>query len=150
MVQVRERESARQPRPTGESSWRCKANLHALVDACGEGCAAWNRKWNPAPLYHQYSCTMVEVPGQNGAVHLEVKCGGQDRAGSTWRSPGKPSDDKFDPFSCKPIQPDNKCFEKCLQEEWAKPRPMYGIPFGMDCQEYDDDVNTKCRRQCLL
>ena len=39
---------------------------------------------------------------------------------------------------CEETQPDNACFEQCLIDEWAKPRPKYGIPFGTDCQEYDD------------
>lgn len=35
-----------------------------------------------------------------------------------------------------------------MEAEWNKPRPMYGIPFGTDCQEYDDKVNETCRKQC--
>jgi hypothetical protein len=47
-------------------------------------------------------------------------------------------------------QPDNECFETCLKDEWKKKRPQYGIPFGKDCQNYDDDVNRHCRKQCRL
>lgn len=104
------------------------------------------------PLYHQYSCTR-DVTGK-------LVCGGQGLAGNGMRgvpdwltSPGKPTspkDDYYNPASCEKSQPDNKCFEKCLIDEWAKPRPRYGIPFGTDCQEYDDDVNARCRKKCGL
>jgi hypothetical protein len=47
-------------------------------------------------------------------------------------------------------QDDNKCFEDCLRREWSKPRPRYGVPFGTDCQEYDEGVNAKCRKECKL
>ena len=47
-------------------------------------------------------------------------------------------------------QPDNDCLEQCLIDEWTKPRPKYGIPFGTDFQEYDDDVNARCRNRCKL
>jgi len=93
------------------------------------------------PFYHQYSC-VIDANGQ-------ITCGGQDRTGGAISSPGKPSNDKYDPNSCQPTY-DNKCFDDCLKDEWKKPRPRYGIPFGMDCQDYDDDVNSRCRKKCGL
>ena len=96
-------------------------------------------------LYHQYSCTR-DASGQ-------LVCGGQGMAGQWWSSPGKPTTSETDYYhatACTRTQDDNKCFENCLIEEWAKPRPRYGIPFGTDCQEYDDDTNRRCRAQCGL
>ena len=44
------------------------------------------------------------------------------------------------------------CFEKCLREEWGKPRPFYSIVpgVGTQCQQYDEGVNRTCRNQCRL
>lgn len=89
-------------------------------------------------MYHQYSCVV-----RGG----KVICGGQDRGDD---GQGIPTNDSMDAGQCKQTQPDNDCFEKCLNDEWAKPRPPYGIPFGTDCQEYDNDVNSRCRKKCGL
>ena len=122
--------------PLGLKTMRCTKPLHSL-----------GPKWGPigykygTQLYHQYSC----VVDKNGIV----TCGGQDRGEN---GAGKPSNDVLDPpdGQCEETQPDNDCFEQCLIDEWAKPRPPYGIPFGTDCQEYDDDVNKRCRKQCKI
>jgi RHS repeat-associated protein len=122
--------------PLGLKTLQCTKPLHALGPTYGP--LAY--KYGPL-LYHQYSC----VVDKNG----KVTCGGQDRGDD---GAGKPSNDVLNPPSgqCKDTQPDNNCFEQCLISEWAKPRPKYGIPFGTDCQEYDDDVNTRCRTQCNI
>lgn len=80
-------------------------------------------------------------------------CGGQGPSGSAFNSAGKattPATDYYHSNACTKTQDDNQCFEQCLQDEWKKPRPRYGIPFGTDCQEYDDDVNARCRKKCGL
>ncbi|WP_029914165.1 RHS repeat-associated core domain-containing protein [Pelobacter seleniigenes] len=92
------------------------------------------------PLYHQWSCVVT----RSGSI----VCGGQDRSGKVTGSPGKPSNDTFSSKYCEESLPDYDCFEKCLQNEWSKPRPYYGIPFGTDCQEYDDRINLYCRQSC--
>jgi RHS repeat-associated protein len=123
--------------PLGLKTLQCTKPLNALGPKYGP----LGYKYGPL-LYHQYSC----VVDKNG----KVTCGGQDRGEG---GEGKPSNDVLDPpgGQCKQTQPDNDCFEQCLINEWAKPRPKYGIiPFGTDCQEYDDDVNTRCRKQCNI
>ncbi|MEK6777632.1 MAG: RHS repeat-associated core domain-containing protein, partial [bacterium] len=94
------------------------------------------------PLYHQYSC-VIDSAGN-------ITCGGQDRTGSGAGSAGKASNDTYNSDRCEKVQDDNQCFEQCLKDEWLTKRPWYGIPFGTDCQEYDDDVNMSCRKKCGL
>src|SRR6266850_4974368 len=94
--------------------------------------------------HHQYSCVVLP----NG----ESKCGGQGPSGSVIRSPGKPTspeEDYFQAGACTKTQDDNSCFEQCLQDEWQKPRPTYSVirGLGTQCQEYDDDVNRRCRKK---
>jgi RHS repeat-associated protein len=122
--------------PLGLKTMQCTKPLNALGPKWGPV----GYKYGPL-LYHQYSC----VVDKNG----KVTCGGQDRGEN---GEGKPSNDVLNPpgGKCKETQPDNDCFEQCLITEWAKPRPKYGIPFGTDCQEYDDDVNARCRKQCKI
>ena len=127
--------------PLGLKSYQCKTPLHGLNDSIGPRGAQFAKDYVPYG-YHQYSC-VVDSKGNSS-------CGGQDRSGSALWSPGKPSDDSFKPDSCQLTQPDNWCFEGCLKGEWTKKRPQYGIPFGKDCQDYDDDVNRRCRKLCKL
>jgi RHS repeat-associated protein len=123
--------------PAGLKAFQCRKPLDALG---GEGSRSGPDIWGN-PAFHQYSCVID--------AHGQVACGGQDRTGSALGSPGTPSKDKYDPQRCVPTY-DNKCFDDCLQREWQKPRPRYGIPFGTDCQEFDDDVNSRCRKECGL
>lgn len=123
--------------PLGLETYQCTKPLDALTDKFGSDASNFAYQYLPY-AYHQYSCVVRDK---------KTTCGGQDHAGSPVRSPGKPSNDvKTD--QCKKTQPDNDCFENCLKAEWAKPRPTYGIPFGTDCQEYDNDVNNRCLQQC--
>ena len=134
--------------PSGLKTYQCKRPLGAKP-----GDNQRNGPDVPGNLfYHQYSC----IKTADG----KTVCGGQGFGGNgrwwmpdAFDSPGKPTTPKtdfYDENACKPTQDDNKCFENCLQREWAKPRPRYGVPFGTDCQEYDDDVNSKCRKECKL
>ncbi len=120
--------------PLGLRTLQCTKPLDALGPKWGPLAHKYGYK-----LEHQYSCVVRDG---------EIICGGQDHAGSPLGSPGKPSNDSEGAGQCKETEPDNNCFEECLIDEWAKPRPRYGIPFGTDCQEYDDDVNQRCRKQC--
>jgi RHS repeat-associated protein len=126
--------------PTGLETYQCRRPLGGLPgDNKRSGPDIWGN-----PFYHQYSCT-------RDPVTKKLVCGGQGYSESWWSSPGKPttpSTDFYDPNACKKTQDDNPCFEKCLIEEWAKKRPRYGVPFGTDCQEYDDNVNSICRKKC--
>ena len=124
--------------PLGLATYQCMKPLEAFG---GDGLKS-GPEWDINPLYHQYSCT-IRIPRPN-------TCGGQDRSGDWWGSPGKPSNDSYHSKYCKKVQDDNDCFEKCLMDEWSKERPEYGIPLGTDCQEYDDDVHEKCRKKCNL
>ncbi|MCG7905022.1 MAG: hypothetical protein JAY95_00695 [Candidatus Thiodiazotropha taylori] len=124
--------------PSGLVTYQCRKPLDALG---GNGTRSGPDVWGN-PFYHQYSC----IPGAGG----NMACGGQDRTGSALGSPGKPSNDSYNANYCSLVQNDNKCFEDCMVDEWAKPRPWYGIPFGSDCQDYDDMVHEKCRKQCGL
>jgi len=126
--------------PSGLKTFQCTKPLDALTDRFGPGTAEFAHRYGPY-LYHQYSCVVRDG---------RITCGGQDHTGSALSSPGKPSKDVFKEDRCELTQPDNDCFEGCLKEEWGKPRPRYGIPFGTDCQEYDDDVNQRCRKKCKL
>jgi uncharacterized protein RhaS with RHS repeats len=103
--------------------------------------------------YHQYSC--VRDPDPRG---VGFTCGGQGPASSSpgnfLYGPGKPTNpnqDYFHPAACEKTQDDNTCFEKCLLDEWSKPRPNYGWPtVGKDCKDYDNEANATCRRRCGL
>ncbi len=128
--------------PTGLETYQCRRPLGGLPGADQRsGPEIWFN-----PFYHQYSCTR----DANG----KLVCGGQGFEGSSWwNSPGKPTTPQTDYFSadaCKQTQGDNKCFEQCLIEEWGRPRPRYGIPFGTNCQQYDNNVNSLCRKKCGL
>ncbi|MBT3022141.1 MAG: hypothetical protein KUF77_04495 [Candidatus Thiodiazotropha sp. (ex Lucina aurantia)] len=124
--------------PSGLKTYQCRKPLDAMG---GTGTRSGPDMWGN-PFYHQYSC----IPGSNG----KMTCGGQDRTGSATGSPGKPSNDSYNATQCDLVQNDNQCFEDCMIDEWAKPRPWYGIPFGTDCQEYDDRIHRKCRKKCGL
>ena len=125
--------------PLGLETYQCTKPLDAVTKKFGSEVSEWAYK-NVPYAYHQYSCVVFS----NGAL----QCGGQDRAASPLWGPGKPSNDTFRPVSCKQSQPDNDCFERCLIDEWSKPRPQFGIPIGKDCQNYDDDVNKRCLKKC--
>jgi len=132
--------------PDGLRSFQCTKPLDVLG---GSGIKSGPDIWGN-PLYHQYSCVIDR--------HGVITCGGHDRDSgglsipfTKWQgSPGKPSKDEYKSDRCRQTQPDNDCFEKCLINEWAKPRPRYGLPYGIDCQEYDDFVNKKCGQQCKV
>jgi RHS repeat-associated protein len=127
--------------PTGLETYQCRRPLGGLPgDNQRSGPDIWGN-----PFYHQYSCTRDDKG--------KLVCGGQGFSDSWWSSPGKsttPATDYYSADACKQTQSDNKCFEQCLINEWKKPRPRYGIPFGTDCQEYDEDVNLGCRKKCGL
>jgi RHS repeat-associated protein len=124
--------------PLGLDSYRCRRTLGRNP---GEG-----------PLYgratqHWFSC----VIDNNGTS----ECGGQTASGSIFGSPGRattPQEDYYHPKACEKSTDNNSCFDQCLIDEWAKPRPHYDLDFwpGKQCQQYDSDVNRKCRKKCGL
>jgi len=125
--------------PWGLTTYMCTAPLHALSGGKG---AKSGPNWRVNPLYHQFLCVNKDL------------CGGQDRSGKSPRwelgSPGKPSDDKFNDKTCKPVAPDNKCLENCIAQRITNPtRPYYSIgPLGTDCQEWADDTFATCQAEC--
>ncbi|MBN1378540.1 MAG: RHS repeat protein [Gammaproteobacteria bacterium] len=128
--------------PNGLKTYRCTKPLDAVTKKYGKGVSKWAHDNVPA-AYHQYSC-VVDASG--------TTCGGQDRGekDKDGKRKGKKSRDNKDAGECEETQPDNKCFEDCLKKKWEGSRPNYGIPFGTDCQEYDDNVNQTCRTECGL
>jgi len=124
--------------PTGLETYRCRSELATVKNIF----SPFERKYalNHTSAYHQYSCVV-----RGG----KVTCGGQTPEGSALYSPGKPSDDNFDKNNCTLIRPDDDCYEKCLTDEWNKPRPQYSVTgLGTDCQKYDNDVNQRCKNKC--
>jgi hypothetical protein len=120
-------------------TFRCTKPLHFLEVNVGKGFAKWAWKWFPAG-YHQFSC----VIRRDGTI----RCDGQDRAGSFLRSPGKPTREPGPEGVCNAVRRNDECYENCMEKEWNKKRPTYGIPLGTDCQEYDDGVHATCRQEC--
>lgn len=94
--------------PMGLDAFMCTKPLHAMG---GSGAKSGPDIWGN-PAYHQYICVKVG----NTTV-----CGGQDRAGGPW-SPGKPSDDKFNPSSCEK-KDDRSCMDKCLTQKIQNREP---------------------------
>ena len=123
---------------TGLATYMCKAPLHALTGALGTDRSTWAMS-NVPMAHHQYLC----IPGQ---------CGGQDQRGERWwdplGSPGKPSDDSFNPERCEQKVPDNTCIEDYVRSRLNGSRPWYGIPLGTDCQEWAEEVLNAARYQC--
>jgi len=122
--------------PLGLDSYRCRRTL--------------TRKPGQGTLYgratqHWYSCVILDDGSQI--------CGGHTASGSFLGSPGRPTtpdEDYYHPKACAQTTDDNDCFDQCLIDEWSKPRPYYDLDFrpGIQCQQYDSDVNTKCRKKC--
>jgi len=95
-------------------------------------------------FYHQFVC----VTDSSGVI----ACGGQDRSGGPFNSPGKPSNDSWptdgEKGSCQNVD-DSKCVDNCMVKHINDPsRPTYGIPFGTDCQEWADDTLSTCQAEC--
>lgn len=127
--------------PLGLATFMCTKPLDSLG---GEGERSGPDIWGNF-AYHQYTC----VPDGRGG-HI---CGGQTHRGETWHdglySPGRPSNDEYNPRTCKQVEPDNDCIEGCLRQKFAGPRPNYGWPFiGTDCKEWSGDAVSDCRVQC--
>ena len=99
------------------------------------------------PSWHLYSCI-----ADNGPKGVGFICGGQgpkdEGLANFLYGPGKSTDprkDYFHPDACDKVRDEDKDFEKCMAEEWAKPRPNYGWPAaGKDCKDYDNDVHAIC------
>lgn len=123
--------------PFGLTTYSCKRPLQGFDFMFG-------------PLHHQYIC--VTTPNGYSCQSTNAPPGYQD---SIWpkRDPGVPSDpkdDRFNPKACEEIDDDDDyCVERCLQKQWAKPRPPYGIGgTGTDCQEYSHDTFEDCKKIC--
>ncbi len=120
--------------PLGLDGYMCTKPLHAL-GKFGE----WVYGNNVPLLYHQYICV------KNGQTTV---CGGQDRAGGPY-SGGIPSNDQFDDGKCEK-KDDRPCMDRCLTQAVKNPiRPPYGV-IGprTNCQEWADDIYSKCMWLC--
>ncbi len=104
----------------------------------------------PPVLNHQFICVTLE----DGSVRCDSQNNpDNDPNGPLWPSPGQPSfpdRDNEQNSQCEDIDDDeDRCFEQCVIDQWAQPRPPYAIgPLGTDCQEYSQDIATTCRQQC--
>jgi hypothetical protein len=131
--------------PLGLTTYMCTKPLHFLGDKWGPRLYPESR-FNPSPLYHQYAC----VPDGKGGM----ACGGQDRGDGPW-GPGKPSNDSFEPESCKPVD-EKQCVEQCLLPRLNDPkRPSYALFGGggrnagaYNCQQWADRQVQECQQQC--
>jgi uncharacterized protein RhaS with RHS repeats len=121
--------------PLGLDAYMCTKPLDALG---GSGTKSGPDIWGN-PAYHQYICV------KDGKTTI---CGGQDRSGGPW-SPGKPSNDKFNPSSCEK-KDDRSCMDKCLTRAIQSPdRPPYGLVGpGTNCQEWADTTYMQCVYDC--
>ena len=126
--------------PFGLATYMCRQPLDACANPGRQRCFA-DIPGNP--FYHQYLC--VIQPNGN------ITCGGQDRSGNPFSSPGKPSEDYF-PYNRKDLcekKDDRQCVDNCIQRRvLSSVRPRYGIPFGTDCQEWSDDALLQCQTEC--
>jgi RHS repeat-associated protein len=132
--------------PSGLETYQCRRPL--------EGIPGLDRRNGPdVPgnlLFHQYSCVVTPSGSTCGGQGFEPGHGKGIRP-DWWDAPGKPTTpdkDYYHPNACKRTRHDDKCFEDCLIGEWKKDRPRYGMPFGTDCQNYDDGLNKMCDRIC--
>jgi len=122
--------------PSGRATFMCTARLHSWP-------SAYNPSWYNR-FYHQFVC----VTDSTGVL----ACGGRDRTGSAFGSPGKPSRDSW------PTDGNGTCslvdFRNCVDDCMLGPilsdeRPYYAIgPQGTDCQEWADDTLQSCQEQC--
>jgi uncharacterized protein RhaS with RHS repeats len=126
--------------PFGLKTWKCKRPLGGNP---GEK--------TPPVANHQYNC--ITLP--DGSTKCDSTNAPPGYGDSIWpkREPGVPSDpndDYYDSDSCKEREDDgNDCIEKCLEKEWQKTRPPYGIgATGTDCQEYTHDTYKDCEKAC--
>ncbi len=122
---------------SGLQAARCRRTLGSLPGG----------QLNGRATQHWYSCRYV---GQGRWI-----CGGQTASGSIAGSAGMPTTPETDYYvesACTPVRNGTSCFENCLQEQWDQSRPYYSVfPFvGTQCQQYDEDVNARCRAQCGL
>jgi hypothetical protein len=127
--------------PKGTDTFMCTKPLHALG---APGQSLYDPSWYNW-LYHQFVC----VTDSSG----NITCGGQDRSGGGFRSPGIPSNDHWpvdgELGACQNVS-GSDCVDACMIGRVEDPsRPTYGIgPQGTDCQEWADDTFADCQAQC--
>lgn len=130
--------------PTGLVSY-CTAPLKALPQGDFGGLG---------PLHHAFLCD------NSGTV-----CGGQDRQGNGFFSPGRPSeDDAYNSERCETVSND-ECLNECVKEEVnSSERPPYtffynpggallgafGAPLPQNCQDWARATLLKCRVKCAF
>lgn len=120
--------------PLGLEGWYCRRPLGRSPGTRG-----------PWMFNHQYLC----VTRADGTI----QCGSQTTDGSGLYSPGRPTrpdEDYYDDKSCRKVDDDkDRCYEKCVLQNFKKSRPPYGIgPQGTDCQEWSDNVHVGCKLAC--
>ncbi|WP_156595019.1 hypothetical protein [Citrobacter amalonaticus] len=127
--------------PLGLDTYMCTIPLHTLG---GTGTRSGPDIWGN-PFYHQYLCV---DNGKGGYT-----CGGQDRTGAAVfpGSKGKATNDTWPTDgngACKKVD-DRDCVNECVKNRVEnKKRPWYQIPFGIDCQDWSDDVLNSCKESC--
>jgi RHS repeat-associated protein len=127
--------------PLGLRSSYCQRPLGDYSGKNGSG---------PPVINHQFICVTLE----DGTVRCDsLNNPDNDLNGPFWPSIGQPSlpdRDNEENSQCEDIDDDeDRCFEKCALDQWAKPRPPYAIgPLGTDCQEYSRNLKKTCRQRC--
>lgn len=104
----------------------------------------------PPVFNHQFICV---TSGDGTLICDSQNNPDNDPNGPLRPSPGQPSlpdRDNEKNSQCEDIDDDEDgCFEQCVLDQWAKPRPPYAIgPLGTDCQEYSQDIVKTCMQEC--
>ena len=89
----------------------------------------------PPVFNHQFICVTLA----DGTVRCDSNNNPDSDTNPLTPTPGVPSQPSRDNEStaqCEDIDDDKaRCFEECVIDQWANPRPNYAIgPFGNDCQ----------------
>lgn len=132
----------------GERTWVCKKPLDALSGQ-GAWCNPDNRKSGPDnfpgnPFYHEYYC--VAEDGE-----WPPTCFGQCSEGDKPIGDGRPCEDTFCGRRCMEWK-SNECFEECLRDAGAGPRPQYCLVGGgescINCQTWSRNTISECEQKC--
>lgn len=123
--------------PRGLQTWKCERDARNL----------------PPPITHAFLCTT----NPNKKDSPLRPCGGQAPScgpleATLGSCPGTDSHETYNPFQCTQVMGPNECYQKCMVDEFKKPRPDYSTASGLgtNCFEWVDETLYKCAKQCGL